>query len=120
MTSSLVSLRWLMGWQAPGLTPKLKPGAASLANKRPGDFVFFAAYALAGLVPPLSSFFLTLLEYYGLQLQHLSPNSIALVAIFVHLCEMFVGVRPLVRLFWRFFVLKAASQCPPLIDGYYF
>jgi hypothetical protein len=30
-----------------------------------GDFVFFAAYALAGLVPPLSSF-LTLLEYYGL------------------------------------------------------
>jgi hypothetical protein len=50
---------------------------------RPGDFVFFAAYTLARLVPPLSSFFLTLLEYYGLQLQHLSPNSIALVAIFV-------------------------------------
>jgi hypothetical protein len=33
-----------------------------------GDFVFFAAYALAGLVPPLSSFFLMLLEYYGHQL----------------------------------------------------
>jgi hypothetical protein len=32
-----------------------------------------------------------LLEYYGLQLQHLSPNSIALVAIFVHLCEMYMG-----------------------------
>jgi hypothetical protein len=31
-----------------------------------GDFIFFAAYALAGLVPLLSSFFLTLLEYYGL------------------------------------------------------
>jgi hypothetical protein len=61
---------------------------------RPGDFVFFVAYALAGLVPPLSSFFLTLQEYYGLQLQHLSPNSIALVAIFIHLCEMYVGVRP--------------------------
>jgi hypothetical protein len=71
-----------MGWHAPGLTPKLKLGAASLANLRSGDFVFFAAYALAGLVPPLSSF-LMLLEYYGLQLQHLSPNSIALVVIFV-------------------------------------
>jgi hypothetical protein len=35
---------------------------------RPGIFVFFVAYALAELVPPLSSFFLTLLEYYGLQL----------------------------------------------------
>jgi hypothetical protein len=97
----------------------VKSGAASLANMRPGDFVFFAAYALVGLVPPLSSFFLTLLEYYGLQLQHLSPNSIALVAIFVHLCEMYVGVWPSVRLFRRFFVLKAASTHPPLISGHY-
>jgi hypothetical protein len=43
-----------------------------------------------------------------------------LVAIFVHLCEMFVGVRPSVHLFRRFFVMKAASQRPPLIGGYYF
>jgi hypothetical protein len=84
-----------------------------------GDFVFFAAYALAGLVPQLFSF-LMLLEYYGHQLQHLSPNSIALVAIFIHLCEMYVGVRPSVWLFWRFFVLKAASTRPPLIGGHYF
>jgi hypothetical protein len=67
MTGSLASLRLLMGWQAPDLTCKVKSGAMSLANMRPGDFVFFAAYALAGLVPPLS-LFLTLLEYYGLQL----------------------------------------------------
>jgi hypothetical protein len=96
---SLASLWWLMGWQAPGLTSKLKSGTASLATMIPGDFIFFAAYAMAGLVPPLSSFFLTLLEYYGLQLQHLSPNSIALVATFVHLCEMYVGVQPSV---WQF------------------
>jgi hypothetical protein len=85
------ALRRLMGWQAPGLTSKLKHGATSLANMRPEDFVFFAAYVLAGLVLSLSSFFLTLLEYYGLQLSHLSANSIAVVAIFVHLCEMFMG-----------------------------
>jgi hypothetical protein len=109
-----------MGWQAPGLAPKLKHGVSSLANMRLGDFVFFMAYALAGLVPPLSSFFLTLLEYYGLQLQHLSPNSITLVANFVHLCEMFVGVRPSVRLFQHFLIMKDASQHPPLIGGYYF
>jgi hypothetical protein len=42
------------------------------------------------------------------------------VAIFVHLCEMYVGVRPSVRLFRRFFVLKAASPRPPLIGGHYF
>jgi hypothetical protein len=42
------------------------------------------------------------------------------VAIFIHLYEMFLGVWPSVQLFWRFFVLKAASQRPPLIDDYYF
>jgi hypothetical protein len=117
---SLASLRWLMGWQALGLASKLKNGAVSVANVRPGDFVFFAAYALVGLVPPLSSFFLMLLEYYRLQLQHLSPNSIALVAIFIHLYEMYVVVWLSVRLFWRFFVLKAVSQRPLLIGGSYF
>jgi hypothetical protein len=82
---SLVSLRRLMEWQAPGFEHRLKRGVVPLANLAPGDFVFFSAYALAGLVPPVSSFFLMLLEFYGLQLQHLSPNSITLVTIFVHL-----------------------------------
>jgi hypothetical protein len=119
-SGSLASLRWLMGWQAPGFEHKLKRGVVPLANLAPGDFVFFSAYAPAGLVPPVSSFFLMLLEFYGLQLQHLSPNSITLVAIFVQLCEMFVGVRPSMRLFHRFFIMKAASQRSPLIGGYYF
>jgi hypothetical protein len=66
---SLASLR-LMGWQAPGLACKVKSGAASLANMRLGDFVFFVAYTLVGLVPPLSSSFLTLLEYYGPLARH--------------------------------------------------
>jgi hypothetical protein len=104
-----------MGWQAPDFEHRLKHGVMPLANLAPGDFVFFSAYALAGLVSPVSSFFLMLLEFYGLQLQHLSANSITLVVIFVHLCEMFVGVRPSVRLFRRFFVMKAASQRPSLI-----
>jgi hypothetical protein len=75
----LASLRWLMGWQAPGFKHRLKCGVVPLANLEPGDFVFFSAHALAGLVPSLSSFFLMLLQFYGLQLQHLSPNSITTV-----------------------------------------
>jgi hypothetical protein len=63
-----------MGWQTPGLEPGLKCKITSLANMEPGDFIFFSVYALARLVLPLSSFFLTLLEYYRLQLQHLSPT----------------------------------------------
>jgi hypothetical protein len=63
---SLASLRRLMGWQAPGFEPRLKHGIASLANMEPRDFIFFSVYTLPRLVPPLSSFFLTLLEYYRL------------------------------------------------------
>jgi hypothetical protein len=117
---SLTSLRRLMGWQAPGFEHRLKREVVPLANLALGDFIFFSAYALAGLVPPVSSFFLMLLEFYRRQLQHLSPNSITLVAIFIQLYGMFVGVRPSVCLFRRFFVMKAASQRPPLIGGYYF
>jgi hypothetical protein len=80
----------------------------------------FSAYALAGLVLPLSNFFLVLLEHYGLQLQHRSPHSITLVAIFAHLCEMFVGVRSSVRLFQWFHVLHPVNRQPPRLGGYYF
>jgi hypothetical protein len=66
---------------------------------QPGDFVHFSAYALAELVPSFSSFVIVLLQHYGLQFQHLSPHSITLVVIFTHFCEIFVGVRPSVRLF---------------------
>jgi hypothetical protein len=64
-----------------------------------GQFIFFAYYATARLFLPVSSFLLTLMEFYGLHLQHLSLHSFILVATFVHFCEMFVGVRPSVPLF---------------------
>jgi hypothetical protein len=37
-----------------------------LINLQPGEFIFFSCYTTAGLVPPVSSFFFTLLEFYGL------------------------------------------------------
>jgi hypothetical protein len=91
-----------------------------LSLPHPGDFIYFSAYALAEFVPPLSSFFLMMLEHYGFQLQHLSPHSISLVAIFAHFCKMFMGVRPSVRLFQRFHVLRPVNRQPPRLGGYYF
>jgi hypothetical protein len=70
-----------------------------LTDLQASEFIFFTSYTLAGLVFPVSSFLFTLLEYYGLHLQHLSLHSLTLVVIFVHFCEMFVCVRPLVHLF---------------------
>jgi hypothetical protein len=51
-----------------------------------------------------------LLEHYGLQLYHLSPHSITLVAIFTHFCEMFMGVWLSVRLFWWFHMLHPVNR----------
>jgi hypothetical protein len=42
------------------------------------------------------------------------------VVIFAHFCEMFVGVRPSVRLFHYFHMLRAMSKHPPRIGDYYF
>jgi hypothetical protein len=86
-----------IGWQSLGYDSKMRRGMLSLAQ--PGDFVYFSAYALAGLMPPFSSFFLVLLEHYGLKLLHLSPHSIMLVVIFTHFYELFMGMQPSVRLF---------------------
>jgi uncharacterized membrane protein YbhN (UPF0104 family) len=50
--------------------------------------------------------FLLLVELYGLHMAHLSLQSILTVSIFMHLCEMFVSVRPSLMLFPRFFMLR--------------
>jgi hypothetical protein len=71
-------------------------------------------------VSPVSSFLLTLLEFYGIQLQHLSPHSSIPVAIFIHFYEMFVGVRPSVPLFRLFHMLRWVGKGSNLIGPYYF
>ena len=80
----------------------------------------FISHISTGLGLPISSFFLLLLEDFGLQLQHLTLHSILLTAIFVHLCEMFVGVRPCVLLFRHFFVLVKSGKGKDEVGAYYF
>ena len=58
----------------------------------PERIVIFMAFVAAGLVPPFSTFFLQVLDTFGIQLVHLSPNSVVILAIFAHFWEMFVGV----------------------------
>jgi hypothetical protein len=98
----------------------MRCGTFPLDGLRSSEFIFFTSYALSGLVLPFSSLFFTLLETYDLQLYHLSPHSIALVAIFVHLYEIYVGVQPSVRLFRLFHVLRYSRKRASPIGGYYF
>jgi hypothetical protein len=58
-------------------------------------------FLIRGLALPVSPFFRGLLDFYDLNLTHLNPNSILQVAIFVHLCEAFLGILPHFGL-WRY------------------
>jgi hypothetical protein len=98
----------------------LRCGTLPLVNLRPGEFIFFSCCAMVGLVPPVSSFLLMLLEFYELQLQHLSPHPFVLVVIFINFCEMFVRVWPSVPLFWMFHVLRWARKGTNPVGTYYF
>jgi hypothetical protein len=107
--SAVTVVRWVDAAQHP---PAHQPSAK--------EFVYFSCYAAVGLVPSMSSFRFTLLEFYGLQLQHLSSHSLILVVIFIHVCEMFVCVQPSVTLFWMFHVLRWFMKGSGLIGSYYF
>lgn len=79
--------------------------------------VVFLTFLAAGMLLLFSAFFLAVLEDFGIHPLHLAPNSIVLLAIFAHLCEMFVGVMSSVALFGHYFVLrtlgwnKVAGSC---------
>ena len=98
----------LLGWSPQETAWGIRAGSVPLGDLRAGEFVLFISHISTGLGLPISSFFLLLLEDFGLQ--HLTPHSILLTSIFVHLCEMFVGVRPCVILFHHFFVLVKSGK----------
>jgi hypothetical protein len=56
--------------------------------------VVFRSFYEKGLGLPTGSFLCGLLHYYGLEVTHLKPNSITQIAIFIHLCEGFLGITP--------------------------
>lgn len=67
-----------------------------------------------GFGHPYCSFFRGLLHYYRLELVNLKPNSILHIAIFIHLCEAFLGVRPhfnLIHYLSVLHVLPSATNC---------
>jgi hypothetical protein len=117
---ALYQVRHLLGWSALVFARRIRVGATPLGDLAAGEFVLFVSYLSCGLVLPISPFFLPLLEELGLQLQHLTPHSILHAAIFVHLCEMFVGVAPCTSLFRHFFMLVKSGKAKDYLSVYYF
>ncbi|KAK1649067.1 hypothetical protein QYE76_066872 [Lolium multiflorum] len=68
--------------------------------------VSFVDHLIRGLSTPIHDFLRGLLFMYGLQLHHLTPNSILHISIFITLCESFLGVQPNWSLWKRIFLCR--------------
>jgi hypothetical protein len=82
------------------------PSEESYPTPPIGYRVSFVDHLICGLAAPIHDFLRGLLFVYGLQLHHLTPNSILHVSIFITLCECFLGVHPNWALWKRIFILR--------------
>ena len=80
-------------------------------SKKTSEIVLFKAFVERGLAIPACDFLRGLLFFWGVQLHHLTPDSILHIAIFVQLCEAFLGIHPYFDLFKSLFSL---NLCPNL------
>jgi len=82
------------------------PGEHRVPVLVPGEIVLFVSFIHAGLCLPASAFLHQFLDYFGICLNHLAPNAVLHLSVFVHLCEAFLGIPPSLSLFRYFFRLK--------------
>ena len=68
--------------------------------------VVFKSFYEKGFTLPARAFFRGLLHFYGFEVTHLKPNSIAQIAIFIHLCEGYLGIAPHFNLWQALYCLK--------------
>lgn len=88
----------------------------SSPNPRENERLCFVPFLIRGLGFPIHSFLRGLLHFYGLQLHHLSPNSILNVACFVTLCESFLGCSPHFGLRRKYFCVQPRTRGDVLLD----
>jgi len=81
--------------------------------------VMFRDFVECGLAVPVSKFFHALLHFCGIQLHHLTPQSILHLSIFTHFCEAFLGILPHFYLFQHFFILVPIPNAskPAVVGG---
>src|SRR3954468_2240176 len=74
--------------------PRTRVLPADAQKQYPTGYPFFVVFFYCGLCPPYSEFFCDIMNIYGLHLLDFTPNAVLTMAVFTHLCENFVGVRP--------------------------
>jgi hypothetical protein len=93
-------LRPLTDEQRPEWIP---PVGGAAPSPPPGYIVSFVSFHERGFGVPASRFMRAILHHYGVELHNLSPNSISQAAIFVAVCEGYLGIAPLWDLWTHLF-----------------
>jgi hypothetical protein len=79
------------------------PPNGAAPSSPPGYIVSFVSFHERGFGMPASRFMRAILHNYGVELHNLSPNSISQAAIFVAVCEGYLGIDPHWDLWTHFF-----------------
>jgi Putative gypsy type transposon len=98
------------------------PGDEIVPQARPGERIVFLAHFARGFGLPASTFFRSFLDFHHLQPHHIAANFIMILSGFVTLCEGYLGCRPSIALWKRFFNLRAHNARtgitgPPTVAG---
>lgn len=86
------------------------------------ELIVFESHFVRGFGIPAHPFLQKLLDFYGITLCNLHPNSILHISLFINLCEAFIGITPHFNLFRYLFVLKSfiGSGSPKVVGGVFF
>jgi hypothetical protein len=94
-----------------GARPKwIVPGDEEEPTPPMGYIVSFMAFHERGFTVPASHFMQVLLQYYEVELHNYNSNSIAQVAIFVTVCEGYLGIDPHWDLWIHLFCVESFSS----------
>ena len=74
---------------------------------RGDELVVFEDYFYHGFGVRIHPFLRGLIDYYGISLCTLSPNSILHISVFIHFYKAYLGIQPHFDLFHHLFCLKA-------------
>ena len=85
------------------------PGTQWQPQPQEGECVLLATHVDRGFSLPSHPFFRGFLNFFGAQLHHFTPNSIAYLAAFISLCENFLGCRPHWGLFKHIFTCRSQT-----------
>jgi hypothetical protein len=94
VVAARVESQWRMNFRVAELAPH--------ATK----ILMIKSHIESSLSMPPSHFFSNLLQFYGLQLHHIPPNSLVVIAGYAALCEVYLGILPRVDLFHFFFCVQ--------------